>query len=400
VVGALLGAVLGALAANAAVAADPAPGRDLDAVRDRLEALRRDLRDAEGTRDAVSDRLRDAEQALSEAQRRAHELARERERARRDVSNVADRARRARDAGAAQRRQLEAMLAREYLRGTPSALALWLAGDDPRDAARRAVYLGYVARARQATVVRVRQDLAGLDALAAEAATRQERVDAIAREEAAQKTRLERERANQRDVLASVADAIAAQRRELSRLQRDEARLTRLVERLAKLAPATRPKADRTALSKPAAAPEPDVPAGAAAASPAPTRPASRARLPVVGELVSRFGSPPTVSGISGKGVFIRAAAGSEVHAIAAGQVVFADWMRGFGNLVILDHGDGRLSLYANNEAIFATLGAYVAAGGVIATVGSSGGAEQPGLYFETRHRGRPFDPLTWAARR
>jgi septal ring factor EnvC (AmiA/AmiB activator) len=94
--------------------------------------------------------------------------------------------------------------------------------------------------------------------------------------------------------------------------------------------------------------------------------------------------------------VFIRAAEGQPVRAIAAGQVVFADWMRGFGNLLIVDHGEKYLSVYANNESLLKQVGDPVAAGEPIATVGATGGSEQSGLYFELRHLGKPFDPLTW----
>ena len=96
------------------------------------------------------------------------------------------------------------------------------------------------------------------------------------------------------------------------------------------------------------------------------------------------------------KGVFIRAPGGQPVRAIAAGQVVYAEWMRGFGNLLIVDHGESYLSIYANNESLLKELGDAVAPGEPIATTGSSGGNEETGLYFEMRHLGRAFDPVSW----
>jgi septal ring factor EnvC (AmiA/AmiB activator) len=94
--------------------------------------------------------------------------------------------------------------------------------------------------------------------------------------------------------------------------------------------------------------------------------------------------------------VFIRAPGGTDVKAIAPGRVVFADWMRGYGNLLILDHGDGYLSIYGNNESVLKRVGDGVHAGDAVATVGASGGGEASGLYFETRFQGRPFDPVPW----
>ena len=123
-------------------------------------------------------------------------------------------------------------------------------------------------------------------------------------------------------------------------------------------------------------------------------------RLPVTGAVTGRFGSPRAEGGATWKGVFIRAAEGSEVKAVAAGAVVFSDWLRGFGNLLIIDHGDDFLSVYGNNESLLASVGARVGNGEAVATVGNSGGNPESGLYFELRHRGQPFDPLRWAGRR
>ncbi|HWU84188.1 MAG TPA: peptidoglycan DD-metalloendopeptidase family protein, partial [Rhodocyclaceae bacterium] len=116
---------------------------------------------------------------------------------------------------------------------------------------------------------------------------------------------------------------------------------------------------------------------------------------PVRGEVANRFGAP-RAEGTSWKGLFIRAAEGSEVKSIAAGQVVFADWLRGFGNLIIVDHGDGYLTVYGNNESLFRQTGDNVKSGEAIASVGNSGGNPESGLYFELRHQGQVLDPLKW----
>jgi len=126
--------------------------------------------------------------------------------------------------------------------------------------------------------------------------------------------------------------------------------------------------------------------------------------LPVAGEIAARFGSTRrTEAGVNAptwKGLFIRAPEGTEVTAVAAGRVVFADWLRGFGNLLILDHGDGFLTVYGNNESLLANSGDKVAAGEAVATIGNTGGNREPGLYFELRSQGHPIDPLSWAAAR
>jgi murein hydrolase activator len=118
-------------------------------------------------------------------------------------------------------------------------------------------------------------------------------------------------------------------------------------------------------------------------------------RAPVAGKLAARFGAKRG-DGPSWKGVFIRAAEGTDVRAIAAGRVVFAEWLRGFGNLIIVDHGGQYMSIYGNNQSLLKRAGDVVKAGDAIASAGNSGGNEESGLYFELRHQGRPFDPAGW----
>jgi septal ring factor EnvC (AmiA/AmiB activator) len=122
-------------------------------------------------------------------------------------------------------------------------------------------------------------------------------------------------------------------------------------------------------------------------------------KLPVRGELQGRFGSPREDGGVTWKGLFIKADNGHAVHSVADGQVVFADWLRGFGNLLIVDHGSGYMSLYGNNESLLKQVGDATQSGETVASVGSSGGALQTGVYFELRYEGKPFDPMKWVGK-
>jgi septal ring factor EnvC (AmiA/AmiB activator) len=110
-----------------------------------------------------------------------------------------------------------------------------------------------------------------------------------------------------------------------------------------------------------------------------------------------RFGAAREGGG-TWRGLFIKAPPGSEVKAVAGGRVVFAEWMRGFGNLLIVDHGDSYLSIYGNGDSLLKQVGQPVRGGETIATAGSSGGSPESGLYFELRHQGQPIDPMKWAS--
>ncbi|WP_255756949.1 peptidoglycan DD-metalloendopeptidase family protein [Massilia sp. erpn] len=118
-------------------------------------------------------------------------------------------------------------------------------------------------------------------------------------------------------------------------------------------------------------------------------------RPPVAGKLAARFGARRG-DGPSWKGVFIRSSEGAEVHAVAGGRVVFANWLRGFGNLIVIDHGGQYMSVYGFNESLLKRPGDVVKTGDPIAAAGNTGGNEETGLYFELRHQGRAFDPAGW----
>ena len=194
--------------------------------------------------------------------------------------------------------------------------------------------------------------------------------------------------------------ASARQKAERERLARAPARLGAKPAPPSMLEPTD---ADVPKVALKVAEPKPGVPAVARAADNAPRLAAAdgafaslrgQLRAPVSGKLAARFGAKRGEA--AWKGVFIRAAEGADVRAVAGGRVVFANWMRGFGNLIIVDHGSQYLSIYGNNQALLKHAGDAVKAGDPIASAGSTGGNEESGLYFELRHLGQAFDPASW----
>lgn len=118
--------------------------------------------------------------------------------------------------------------------------------------------------------------------------------------------------------------------------------------------------------------------------------------MPAKAKIENRFGDVKHDSGLTWEGLMFSVSEGHTVAAIYSGQVVFSDWFRGYGQLLVLDHGDGYMSLYGHNQLLHAELGSTVDAGELVASAGSTGGLAEPGLYFEIRHNGTPDDPLKW----
>ncbi|MHB1188102.1 murein hydrolase activator EnvC family protein [Thiobacillus sp.] len=359
------------------------------------------------------DELRQSELAISSAVRQMHQLDSERQRTQGELQTLKQQAESAVVRIHEQQAHLAQALKGAYQRGQGDALKLILNGGDPNQAARDLRYLAHLSRAQHAMIEALRADLAQLAALQQQTT---QKSNELAQLQAARETEQEKLLADKRareQVLQKLSVQIQQQQRQISNLKRDERSLTQLVERLNRLMAqqaareAARVRAAKKAQQKQATREDatggPRRPLAVNTETPVAfrtDRPFSglkgSLRLPVAGELMNRFGAPREGGGVSWKGLFIRAAEGTAVKAIAAGQVVFAEWLRGFGNLIIVDHGEGYMSLYSNNESLYKQVGERVQPGDAIATVGNSGGQPDSGLYFEMRHQSRPVNPLLW----
>jgi len=406
---------------NAAPVKRPPPAqqqRALQSEQQRLQArlaqTKRQLAEAETSHSEATDALKESEAAISATNRRLRDMAADRRRIERQLTVVSERSRNIAARASVEQRQLGDVLRAQFALSQQPAWASLLDGDPGHMRDHDLAYLGYIARTSTQTIGALRDRQEELAALGEEARNKQAELVALATAEQESQKQLMRQQAARRHTLDRLARQIGAQRQSLATLERDDRRLSSLIDKLAQVLAEQRRRDEQKALAarRPPAGGSTAPPASRAGAAdvfePAPDSRFAQLRgkleLPVQGEVTARFGAARrTEAGVNAptwKGVFIKASPGTEVHAVAAGRVVFADWLRGFGNLLIVDHGEGFLSVYGNNESLLAGVGERVGAGAVIASVGNTGGNSDSGLYFELRFQGRPFDPLRWAAAR
>jgi septal ring factor EnvC (AmiA/AmiB activator) len=377
---------------NQAAAIGATREEDLAALRATIDSLRSELEGRESDRREARDALRASEVAISDATRALQAVETEARAARAAIGDLAARRtlqERSLETGqAALGRLLAARAVAGISGGAPDFVRLALSGEDLADAARKLHYLTYVSRAAAQMIESHRSGLAEAARLKADSEDQARELAAIETRGRSDRERLLKERREHRRLLERIAGEIRNARKRIQVLLADESRLARLVREIGKVL-AARPGAGYARVT---AVPE----AGTGAVTGAFSFLKGSLRLPVRGELAGRFGTPRPEGGVAAKGVFIRAPEGEQVRAVGAGRVVYSDWMRGFGNLLIVDHGEAFLSIYGNNESLLKQTGDTVALGEPVATVGQSGGNEQTGLYFELRHLGRPVDPLPW----
>lgn len=363
----------------------------LEQLHTRIESLKRDLEDTREAHSEAADALKKSERAISESNRKLFELKQQDKTGRAALDALQQKKIGLEQHIATQQQQLGHQIYRQYLKDQRSPMQTVLSGDNPADIAREMQYHGYVARARATLIRSVRHNLTRVEELNRQEARELKQVSQRRAQQEQQRHTLGKEKTERARLLRNLATRIKAQRGEISKLKRDEKRLANLVEKLARaVAPPRARPADKPLQTN-------ELPSAALNG----TRFAAlkgRLRLPVRGEIANRFGSPREDTGLSWKGLFIRAPEGEEVKSVASGRIVFADWLRGFGNLMIIDHGEGFMSLYGNNQALLRKAGDDVRAGDSIAAVGNSGGNTEHGLYFELRHLSKPFDPLGWSS--
>ncbi|MBZ0105802.1 MAG: peptidoglycan DD-metalloendopeptidase family protein [Sulfuricella denitrificans] len=371
--------------------AHAAPKPELQELRGRIDTLKKSLDSTEDAKADAADELKASEQSISSSNNTLRDLARQQQAAQ-SALNALEQEKTGLDKRiSAEQIMLGHLFYQQYHSGQQDQFKILLNQENPSQAARQLRYYTYLARARSELLEHLRDNLVKLEKLALETKTKQAELSKIRIEQDRQRQKLLEQQQTKKKLVTQLSKQIGQQRSELSRLQRNEKQLTQLIERLARQqreAPKKTPAPSSSARNS-------IVPDASIAGISFPQL-KGKLQLPVRGELTGRFGTPRQDSGSPWRGLFIRTAATQEVHAIASGRVVFADWLRGFGNLLIVDHGSGYMSLYGNNESIFKRTGEAVRAGDVIASTGNSGGNPETGLYFEIRYQSKPFDPLDW----
>ena len=362
---------------------------ELDNLRKRITDLQQELEKTSESKSEAADALRESERAISTSNRKLAELEQQQHEAGHALSQLQQRGRQLEKDMHGQQVLLEKLLYQQYLGGKQEYLKMLLNNRDPNQMAREMQYYEYIARSRAVWLNTLRGNLEQLHTVATQTQQKSAEIASLQAEQNAQKQTLEQDKRTHQQVLNKIALQLKQQRREIGRLQHDENRLAQLVEKLSRIL--AKPK-DKGIFSNN------NLPDSRFDGSPF-EKLKGKLALPVKGVVRNKFGTARPDSTVLWKGLFLRAPAKQPVRAVAAGRVVFADWLRGFGNLLILDHGKGYMSLYGNNETLYKQVGDVLHGGDTIASIGNSGGNEESGLYFELRHEGQPMDPVKWLSR-
>ena len=372
----LLGLAATATAQNSDGELTKVKEQELEDVRERISELKQSMDAAAEERDRLTGELQKLDMAISEQRMRIADIERDQTYTANKKEKL-DRELAGREAHLdTESEALAAQVRAAYMTGSQEKIKLLLNQRDPATLGRLMAYYRYLNEYRAENIEAVVAQIRRLDELRAQIAAEEARLTALARTRYDELGRLHNSQENRKTLLASLRKRIANEGEEVDRLAAQEKDLTRLIAELTSIL-SDYPITSEQPFSE------------------------HRGKLtwPVAGRLLHEFGQPRVGGSIKWNGVVLGAPRGREVRAVYHGRVAFADWLAGMGLLVIVDHGEGYMTLYGYNETILKNTGDWVAPGDVIATVGDSGGQSEAGLYFELRRGTKPENPRRWVTK-
>jgi septal ring factor EnvC (AmiA/AmiB activator) len=382
--------------------------QQLQSIQQDIAAKERAVRQQQQQRSVLLAQLKVQEEAISAASRKLRETQNTLADLNNQIATLNNSLAKLQKQQATQERNLAAQLDAAFRQGQHTGIQLILSGEESQRGQRLQAYFGYLNAARQQTIEELKQTKAEAAQQKSELESKQSEQQTLLYEQQAQQAKLESARNERKKTLAGLESSIQQDQQKLSEMRQNQSRLQNQIARAAAAAKARAEREAREAEQVRSKQQE----ASNKGTTYKPTEserslmsrtgglgsPRGQAYWPVRGSLLHRYGEQ-LQGELRWKGIVIAAPEGTEVKAIADGRVILADWLQGYGLVVVIEHGKGDMSLYGYNQSALVSVGTQVRAGQPIALVGSSGGQGRPSLYFEIRRQGQAVNPQPWLGR-
>ncbi|PCK09565.1 MAG: ATPase [Alteromonadaceae bacterium] len=356
---------------------EPISAKQLKELRETIDALKQELKNAQKSRDKTQKILESTEKNIGELSKKAKRLKNELKANKKKLDGLKQERIQLNEKKTSQQHIIGEHINAAYRLGQLSKIRLILDQQDPTEVSRNSEYFRYFIEARAEKIVEYRATLAQINAITPKITQRATQIEEQHKTLKKQQTKLQQNQQQRQQLLATLNTRIANKDQRLKTLLENHQRLQKLFAQISQSVNDIKLPFHERNFSK------------------------LKGKLPwpAKGKVLQRFGSTRVANRMKWDGLLIASKPGNPVKAVHHGRVVFSDYLRGHGLLIIVDHGSEFMSLYAHNQSLFKTLGEWVDTGEQIATVGSSGGQKQSALYFELRHKGKPTNPQTWFSR-
>lgn len=377
--------------AEAAEKKSDAEGK-LHDLRAQLDTLAAQQRELEGERSDASKALRAADDSVGQTTRSLHDTEAAIVEQQTKLTQLETRQTALRTKLSGQRVALAGLMRSAYALGNNEQLKLLLAQDRVVDLGRAIAYHRYFEQDRMRRIRTLTDQLRALDELSRQVDAQRATLAASHQEQLARLAAVQSQRGQRGKLVADLDARYHDSTQRMHAMGRDASSLEDLVKKLTVVMARVPPPPVHVAVTT-GTHHNTTLPGIAPQSITSFTGPGGHFPWPLEGNVIAGYGG-------ASQGLLISGAAGAEVHAVADGRVAFANWLKGYGLIVIVDHGNGVMSLYANNDALLKNAGDSVHAGEAVSTVGSSGGQGRNALYFEIRQGGKAVDPRAWLRRR
>ncbi len=349
--------------------------KKLQQLQQQIEAVRNEINTLQGQHNSLQDVLQKTEKQIGRVSAELRQLDARSAMVQQKIRELQDQRASEKARLGGMRTRFEEELQMAYMAGRQQRIKLLLSQEEPAAIGRMLVYHGYFARARGERIQLLKASLQHLQEIEMALDEQQTETARLRQQQADKSASLLEQQDSRRQVMAQLQAQMQSRTTQLGTLQQDQQRLQKLVQSLT-LALQEIPRDDNQYTSL--------------------RQLKGKLRWPVAGRITRSFGAKEAQGSLQTRGVQIATQTGVDVQAIARGRVAFSDWLRGFGLLLILDHGEGYMSLYGQNRSLYKEVGEWVERGETIAAAGDSGGQAAAGLYLELRKNGKPFNPAPW----
>ncbi len=349
--------------------------QELEKLRERMAALRQRIEKKQAEKDSAAKLLKDIEVRIGERAYVLRKINRHLRKQKRELKKLKKQQRKTRNRLASQRKILSEQIRAAYMIGRQEYLKLLLNQENPAAIGRTLTYYDYFHKARSHNINEALLSIKKLEQLTTQVKNKTAELKISRKQQRVAKQKLEDDFIDRSIIVKAMEKEIASQGNKLKKLTADEQSLQQLLNEIRNIMPSMLTEIDKRETF---------------------AKRRGRLKWPVKGKVKRLFGKSRQAANLKWNGVLIPSKEGNEVKAVSHGRVAYADWLRGYGMLIIIDHGDGYMTLYGYNQALYKETGDWVEEGEVIATVGRSGGQSKSALYFEVRVKGQPSNPVKW----
>ncbi len=349
--------------------------QELEKLRERMSELRQKIEQKQEEKNSATKFLKDIEVRIGERAYVLKKINHHLRKQKRELKKLKKRQQKTRNKLASQRNILSQQIRAAYMIGHQEYLKLLLNQENPAAIGRTLTYYDYFHKARSHHIDEAVVTIEKLDLLSRQVKIKTKELKVSRKQQQVEKQKLEEDFIDRSSIVKAMEKDIAEQGSRLKKFVADEQLLQQLLKEIRNIMPSMLTEIDKRETFG---------------------KRRGRLKWPVKGKVKRLFGKSRQAANIKWNGVLIPSAEGQEVKAISHGRVAYADWLRGYGMLLIIDHGDGYMTLYGYNQALYKETGDWVEEGEVIASVGRSGGQLKSALYFEIRVKGQPSNPVKW----